>query len=89
MLLKDFVEILAELLKNNPEYGELEVWTYSDEESNSILPMYEDYSTAFVKKDLHKEVDEYIKSYHLQDHLDYYGISLDEFKDTHKEIILI
>lgn len=52
MLLKDYVEYLTYLLDNNPEYGELEVWTYSDEEGNSILPMYEGGDSAFVEKDV-------------------------------------
>ena len=50
MLLKDYIEYLTDLLDNNPECGELEVWTYSDDEGNSILPMYEGIDSAFVDK---------------------------------------
>ena len=54
MLLKDYVEGLTKLLNDDPEYGELEVWTYSDDEGNSILPMYEGSDSAFVEKDVYK-----------------------------------
>lgn len=89
MLLKDYVEYLTYLLDNNPEYGELEVWTYSDEEGNSILPMYEGGDSAFVEKDVHREIDEYIMSDELKDHLEYLGITLEDFNKTHKEVILL
>ena len=89
MLLKDYVEHLTDLLDNNPEYGELEAWTYSDEEGNSILPMYEGGDSAFVEKDVHREIDEYIMSDELKDHLEYLGITLEDFNKTHKEVILL
>lgn len=89
MLLRDYVEYLTDLLDNNPECGELEVWTYSDDEGNSILPMYEGGDSAFVEKNVHRETDEYIMSDELKDHLEYLGITLEDFNKTHKEIILL
>ena len=89
MLLKDYVEGLVKLLNDNPEYGELEVWTYSDDEGNSILPMYEGSASAFVEKDVHRETDEYVMSDELKDHLEYLEITLEDFNKTHKEIILL
>ena len=89
MLLKDYVEYLTDLLDNNPECGELEVWTYSDEEGNSILPMYEGIDSAFVDKGVHREVDEYIMADELKDHLEYIRITLEDFNKTHKEVILL
>ena len=89
MLLKDYVEYLTDLLSNNPECGELEVWTYSDDEGNSILPMCEGGDSAFVEKNVHRETDEYIMSDELKDHLEYLGITLEDFNKTHKEIILL
>ena len=89
MLLKDYVEYLTDLLSNNPECGELEVWTYSDDEGNSILPMYEGGDSAFVEKDVHRETDEYVMSDELKDHLEYLEITLEDFNKTHKEIILL
>ena len=89
MLLKDYVEYLTDLLSNNPVCGELEVWTYSDDEGNSILPMYEGGDSAFVVKDVHRETDEYIMSDELKDHLEYLGITLEDFNKTHKEVILL
>ena len=89
MLLKDYVEGLVKLLKDDPECGELEVWTYSDDEGNSILPMYEGSDSAFIKKDVYRETDEYIPSDYLKDHLEDYEISLEEFNETHKQIILL
>ena len=89
MLLKDYVEYLTDLLSNNPECGELEVWTYSDDEGNSILPMCEGGGSAFVEKGVHRETDEYIMSDELKDHLEYLGITLEDFNKTHKEIILL
>ena len=52
MLLKDYVKGLVDLLNDDSEYGELEVWTYSDDEGNTILPMYEGSGSAFVEKDV-------------------------------------
>ena len=89
MLLKDYVESLTKLLKDDPEYGELEVWTYSDDEGNSILPMYEGSASAFVEKDVYRETDEYVQSDELKDHLEYLEIALEDFNKTHKQIILL
>lgn len=88
MLLKDYVEGLVKLLNDDPEYGELEVWTRSDDEGNSILPMYEGSDSAFVEKEVHRETDEYVLSDHLKEYLDYYKISVEEFDKTHKQVIL-
>ena len=89
MLLKDYVEGLTKLLNDDPEYGELEVWTYSDDEGNSILPMYEGSDSAFVEKDVYSETDEYVQSDELKDHLEYLEISVEDFQKTHKQIILL
>ena len=89
MLLKDYVKGLVDLLNDDPEYGELEVWTYSDDEGNSILPMYEGSDSAFVEKGVHRETDEYVMSDELKDHLEYLEITLEDFNKTHKEIILL
>ena len=89
MLFKDYVEGLTKLLNDDPEYGELEVWTYSDDEGNSILPMYEGSDSAFVEKDVYSETDEYVQSDELKDHLEYLEISVEVFQQTHKQIILL
>ena len=89
MLFKDYVEGLTKLLNDDPEYGELEVWTYSDDEGNSILPMYEGSDSAFVEKDVYSETDEYVQSDELKDHLEYLEISVEDFNKTHKQIILL
>ena len=89
MLFKDYVEGLIKLLNDNPEYGELEVWTYSDDEGNSILPMYQGSDSAFVEKDVYSETDEYVQSDELKDHLEYLEISVEDFNKTHKQIILL
>ena len=89
MLLKEYVEGLTKLLNGDPEYGELEVWTYSDDEGNSILPMYEGSDSAFVEKDVYSETDEYVQSDELKDHLEYLEITIEVFNKTHKQIILL
>ena len=89
MLLKDYVEGLVKLLNDDPEYGELEVWTYSDDEGNSILPMYTGSGSAFVEKDVYSETDEYVQSDELKDRLEYFEIALEDFNKTHKQIILL
>ena len=89
MLLKDYVESLTKLLNDDPEYGKLEVWTYSDAEGNSILPMYEGSGSAFVEKGVHQETDEYTPFNYLKEYLDDYEISVEEFQQTHKQIILL
>lgn len=89
MLLKDYVKGLVDLLYDDPEYGELEVWTYSDDEGNTILPMYEGSASAFVEKGVHTETDDYVPSDCLKEYLDEYEITLDDFSTTHKQIILL
>ena len=89
MLLKEYVEGLTKLLNDDPEYGELEVWTYSDDEGNSILPMYEGSASAFVEKDVHRETDEYVDSDYLKERLEYLEMTLEDFNKIHKQIILL
>ena len=89
MLLKDYVKGLVDLLFDDPEYGELEVWTYSDDEGNTILPMYEGSASAFVEKGVHRETDDYVPSDCLKEYLDDDEITLDDFSTTHKQIILL
>lgn len=89
MLLKDYVKGLVALLNDDPEYGDLEVWTYSDDEGNTILPMYEGSDSAFVEKGVYRETDDYVPSDYLKEYLDDYEITLDEFSSTHKQIILL
>ena len=89
MLLKDYVKGLVDLLNDDPECGELEVWTYSDDEGNSILPMQKGSASAFVEKGVHRGTDEYIPSDYLKEYLDDYEISVEEFQQTHKQIILL
>lgn len=67
----------------------MEVWTYSDDEGNTILPMYEGSASAFVEKGVHRETDDYVPSDYLKEYLDDYEITLDEFSSTHKQIILL
>lgn len=89
MLLKDYVKGLVELLKDNPDYGDLEVWTYSDDEGNSVLPVYNGYTLGYVEKEVTRETDAYITKEYLGDHLEYCEILLEDFKTDHKEIILL
>lgn len=89
MLLKEYVEGLTKLLNDDPEYGELEVWTYSDDEGNSILPMYEGSASAFVEKDVHRETDEYVDSDDLKERLEYLEMTIEDFNKIHKQIILL
>ena len=89
MLLKDYVKGLTKLLNDDPEYGELEVWTYSDDAGNSILPMFTGNNSAFVEKGVDRETDDYIPSDYLKDYLDDYEISVEEFQQAHKQIILL
>ena len=89
MLLKDYVEGLTKLLNDDPEYGELEVWTYSDDEGNYILPMYEGSASAFVEKDVYGETDEYVDLDDLKERLEYLEMTLEDFNKIHKQIILL
>ena len=51
--------------------------------------MYEGSGSAFVEKGVHRETDEYIPSNYLEGYLDDYEISVEEFQQTHKQIILL
>ena len=89
MLLKDYVKGLVDLLKDNPDYGDLEVWTYSDEEGNSVLPMYNECTIGYVEKDITCETDEYMSKEYLEEYLEDFEVSLEDFKSDYKEIILL
>lgn len=89
MLLKDYVEGLVKLLNDDPECGELEVWTYSDDEGNTILPMYEGSASAFVEKDQQSETDEYVSDEDVKWFLEEYEVSLEQFNKDYKQIILL
>lgn len=89
MKLKDYIKSLQNAIKDDPTLADLEVWTYSDDEGNSILPMYEGSDSAFVEKDVHRETGEYIMSDELKDRLEYLEITLEDFQETHKQIILL
>ena len=89
MLLKDYLKDLVDLLKDKPYYGDLEVWTYSDDEGNSILHMYSGCAIGYVEKGVTYETDEYIPKEYLKEHLEDYETSLEDFESTHKEIILL
>ena len=85
MFFKDYVKDLVELLNDKPEYGDLEVWTYSDDEGNSVLPMYSGYTLGYVEKGTIRETDEYMTKEYIED----YELSLEDYKSDHKEIILL
>ena len=89
MLLKDYVKGLVDLLKDNPDYGDLEVWTYSDDEGNCVLPMCSGYTLGFVEKGVTRETDEYRLKEYLKEYLEDYELSPEDFKSDHKEIILL
>ena len=89
MLLKDYVKSLVDLLNDDPEYGDLGVWTYSDDEGNSVLPMYSGYTLGYIEKGVTRETDEYVLKEYLEDYLEDYETSLEDYKSDHKEIILL
>lgn len=89
MNFKDFVESYVKLLEEHPEFGDLEVWSYSDDEGNTVLPIHDSTSFAYVGKGQTSETDEYVQDSEIEECLDWEEITLDEFLAGHKQIILV
>ena len=87
---KDFIQFHIDQLSENPLLSDLEVWQYSDDEGNSILPMYMSTETAFVYGDVGYETDEYFhEDSLLEDWDDSYGETFIEFQTNKKRVVLI
>ena len=89
MKLKDYIEYLQNAIKDNPTLADLEVWNFTDDEGNSIRPCDGGVLEAYVSKEENWETDEYIPSDYLKEYLDDYEISVEEFQETRKQIILL
>lgn len=89
MKLKDYIKYLQNAIKDDPTLSNLEVWNFTDDEGNSIRPCDGGITEAYVGKQETWETDGYVIREHINDHLEYEEIEMDEFLKTHKPIILI
>lgn len=89
MTLQELSNLILEILKQHSERADNEVWCFGDDEGNYITPMYESIVTGFVNKEVHRATDDYLTDKDVEDELDSSEISLEEFLDEHKQIVLI
>ena len=89
MKLKDYIEYLQNAIKDNPTLADLEVWNFTDDEGNSIRPCDGGVLEAYVSKEGNLETDDYVTEDYLKEYLDDYEISVEDFQETHKQIILL
>jgi len=89
MKLKDYIKSLQNAIKDNPTLADLEVWNFTDDEGNSIRPCDGGVLEAYVSKEGNLETDDYVTEDYLKEYLDDYEISVEDFQETHKRIILL
>ena len=89
MKLKDYIEYLQNAIKDNPTLADLEVWNFTDDEGNSVRPCDGGVLEAYVGKEDSWETDDYVTEDYLKEYLDDYEISVEDFQETHKQIILL
>ena len=89
MTLQELSDLIKDTLSQHPERAGNEVWCFGDDEGNYITPMYESLVTGFVNKETFRATDEYLTDEDIDDELGASEISLEEFLDEHKQIVLI
>lgn len=89
MTLQELSNLIKETLEQHPELADSEVWCFGDDEGNNISPMYQSIVTGFVNKETFRATDDYLTDEDVEDELDTSEISLEEFLDKHKQIVLI
>lgn len=89
MTLQELSNLIKETLEQHPDRADNEVWCFGDDEGNYITPMYESLVTGFVNKEIHRATDDYLTDEDVEDELDSSEISLEEFLEENKQVILI
>lgn len=89
MTLQELSNLIKETLEQHPDRADNEVWCFGDDEGNYVSPMYLSVVTGFVNKETFRATDDYLTDKDVEDELDSSEISLEEFLDEHKQIVLI
>lgn len=88
MKLKDYIEKLNEALLEDQSIGELEVYSPTDGEWNSILKQDIGLDIAYVPINSRNETDEFVMECYLADVLEEY-VDYDEFMIENKKVIIL
>ena len=88
MKLKDYIEKLNEALLEDQSIGELEVYSPTDGEMNSILQQGIGLDIAYVPINSGNETDEFVMECYLDDVLEEYA-DYDDFMIENKKVIIL
>ena len=88
MKLKDYIEKLNEALLEDQSIGELEVYSPTDGEWNSILKQDIGVDVAYVPINSHNETDEFVMERYLAEALEEYA-DYDDFMIENKKVLIL
>ena len=89
MKLSEYIKQLQDFVKSNPEFAEREVWSFTDEEGNSIQPCLEGVAICYVGSEECWETGGYIVGDYLDDHLEDYDMTMEDFLKENKQIVVV
>ena len=89
MKLSEYIKQLQDFVKSNPEFAEREVWSFTDEEGNSVQPCMEGVTICYVDSEECCETDGYIVEDYLADHLEDYDMTMEDFLKENKQIVVV
>ena len=89
MKLSEYIKQLKYFVESNPEFAELEVWSFTDEEGNSIQPCLEGVTICYVGSEECCETDCYVVGDYLNDYLEDYDMTIEDFLKENKQIVVV
>lgn len=89
MKLSEYIKQLQDFVESNPEFAEREVWSFTDEEGNSIQPCLEGVEICYVGSEERCETDSYFFSDYLDDILEDYDMTMEDFLKENKQIVVV
>lgn len=89
MKLSEYIKKLQDFVESNPEFSEHEVWSFTDEEGNSIQPCLDGVIICYVSSEECCETDGYFVGDYLIDHLEDYDMTMEDFLKENKQIVVV
>lgn len=89
MKLSEYIKQLQDFVESKPEFSELEVWSFTDEEGNSIQPCLEGVAICYVGSEECCETDDYIVVDYLNEYLEDYDMTIEDFLKENKQIVVV
>ena len=89
MKLSEYIKQLQDFVESNPEFAEREVWSFADDEGNSIQPCLEGVTICYVGSEECYETDGYVVGDYLNDYLEDYDMTIEDFLKENKQIVVV